>query len=301
MKFYHTIILFFLLSIVSARVDCFSLIPTDRHHHQQSLIRLGLFSFGGSGENASVPSTTSARDKAAIESCKKAIERPRNADFPLIELEFPVLAALNKLGDGSLRSAMEAEDANLSFVGKLTKGISVPFPLSFGGSKVSIALSSSASNSFKAKAAKITKGTTILSASSPSLAEDVGSGGICIFVSPTSRGDYNSAQQLARSGTAKAVVIVNAFAKDPRSIPGDATMAYFLKPLTYNSQVAGYLIRSYPSNWTVLDATSKAVLGTFSDGEILVQGTNTPDLRASGRIVQKSVDERAIAARNSNK
>ena len=74
-------------------------------------------------------------------------------------------------------------------------------------------------------------------------------------------------------------------------------MAYYSKPLTYNSQVAGFLIRSYPSLWTVLDAQSKAVLGSFTDGEILVDKTNTPDLRESGRLVQKSVDERAIQAR----
>ena len=74
-------------------------------------------------------------------------------------------------------------------------------------------------------------------------------------------------------------------------------MGYFLKPLTYNSQVAGFLIRSYPSDWTVLDAVSKEVLGTFSDDEIRVRNTNTPDLRASGKLVQSSVDQRAIRAR----
>ena len=74
-------------------------------------------------------------------------------------------------------------------------------------------------------------------------------------------------------------------------------MGYFQKPLTYNSQVAGFLIRSYPSLWTVLDAQTKAVLGSFTDEQILVEGTNTPDLRESGRLVQKSVDERAIKAR----
>ena len=74
-------------------------------------------------------------------------------------------------------------------------------------------------------------------------------------------------------------------------------MAYYNKPLTYNSQVAGFFIRSYPSLWTVLDAQSKAVLGSFTDSEILVDKTNTPDLRESGRLVQKSVDERAIQAR----
>jgi hypothetical protein len=74
-------------------------------------------------------------------------------------------------------------------------------------------------------------------------------------------------------------------------------MAYFLKPLTYNSQVAGFLVRSYPSQWTVLDAQS-AVLGTFSDDQILVPKTNTPDLRASVKLVQKSADEKAIRARS---
>ena len=65
-------------------------------------------------------------------------------------------------------------------------------------------------------------------------------------------------------------------------------MAYYLKPLTYNSRVAGYLIRTYPTPWTVIDSMSKDVLATFSDAEILVKGTNTPDLRESVRIVQKN-------------
>ena len=72
-------------------------------------------------------------------------------------------------------------------------------------------------------------------------------------------------------------------------------MAYYVKPL---SEVAGYLIRKYPSPWTVLDARSKAILGSFDDGEILVEGTNTSDLRGSGRLVQRSVDEWAIRARS---
>ena len=74
-------------------------------------------------------------------------------------------------------------------------------------------------------------------------------------------------------------------------------MAYFLKPLTYNSQVAGYLVRAYPSDWATVDATSKQVLKTFSEDQILVRGTLTPDLREPGKLVQKSVDERAIKAR----
>lgn len=292
-----------LVAILLALTSANAFVPVLPTHSSAALpsssLKIGNFfnfgSGGSGGKAASIPTSTDARDKAAIESCKQAIERPRNKDCPLIELEFPALAALNKLGDGSLRSAIEAEDANLAFVGKLARGISSPF----GSTKVSIVLSASATNSFRAKATKSCKGLPVLSASSPSLEEDLA--GVAVFVSPASRGDYTTAQQLARSGAAKAVVVVNAFAKDPRSIPGDATMAYFLKPLTYNSQVAGFLVRSYPSDWTVLDASTKEVLGTFSDQEILVPKTNTPDLRASGKMVQKSVDERAIANRNNNR
>ena len=74
-------------------------------------------------------------------------------------------------------------------------------------------------------------------------------------------------------------------------------MAYYQKPLTYNSQVVGYLMRQYPNDWATIDLVSKEVLGSFSDKEILVPGTNTPDLRESGKLVQRSVDQRAIAAR----
>ena len=74
-------------------------------------------------------------------------------------------------------------------------------------------------------------------------------------------------------------------------------MAYYLKPLTYNSQVVGYLARQYPSDWAVIDSLSKELLETYRDSQILYQSTNTPDLRAPGKLIQKFVDERAIAAR----
>lgn len=119
--------------------------------------------------------------------------------------------------------------------------------------------------------------------------------GTCVFLTPSSKADYQAARKLGEGGCP--TVIVNGLFKDQKSVPESATMAYFLKPLTYNSQVAGFLVRSYPSPWTVVDAQS-AVLGTFTDGEILVPRTNTPDLRASVRLVQKSADEKAIRARS---
>jgi hypothetical protein len=118
---------------------------------------------------------------------------------------------------------------------------------------------------------------------------------IYIAITPSSRSEYKSIETLARTGIT--TVLINGFAKDQKSVPGDATMAYFLKPLTYNSQVAGYLIREYPGVWTALDAITREELGKFSDKDILFGKSNTPDLRGSVRLVQKSVDERAIRAR----
>lgn len=85
--------------------------------------------------------------------------------------------------------------------------------------------------------------------------------------------------------------------KTDKSVPDVATMAYFLKPLTYNSQIAGYLIRAWPGKWTTIDSQSKQIVLELDDKNILVRGTNTPDLRNSVKAIQKSFDDRAIRAR----
>mmetsp|Transcript_60441 Transcript_60441/g.69461 ORF Transcript_60441/g.69461 Transcript_60441/m.69461 type:complete len:188 (+) Transcript_60441:1-564(+) len=176
--------------------------------------------------------------------------------------------------------------------------------------QICLVLSSSATNSIRSKAENIVQGeskVTVVDASSSSLSltdnsDNKNDGIVYIFVSPSSRKDYMTAQQLAqqqqpKSTAVHSVIIVNGFAKNPDSVSGFATKSFYYKPLTYNSQLAGYVIRSYPSLWTVLDATTQQVLQTYTDEEILFLNSNTPDLRSSTRLVQKSVDARAIAAR----
>ena len=201
------------------------------------------------------------------------------------------------------------EDANLAFVTKLVKSLQNPLAAFFGGrAKVYLVLSTSASNSLLNKVQTNMKkiggggGATTVIAVRDGMPDNVVASSesgdkstVFVFLTPCSQRDYQTARNLA--GRKRPTVIVNGSFKDQKSIPPDATMAYFLKPLTYNSQVAGYLMRSYPSLWTVLDSQSKAVLGAFTDAQILVDRTNTPDLRESGRLVQMSVDERAIRAR----
>jgi hypothetical protein len=177
---------------------------TQRHPTQ-----VALFNFGGaaSGGTAKIPSSTNDRDNQAIAAVKAAIQNPRDPRNPLIECEFPALVALNKLGDGSLRSTLEAEDANVAFASKLVKGIA---PAPFLGPNVALVVSSSASNSFLKKAQKV-KGATLFSLRDgiPEVTKE----DVCIFLTPSSRNDYQAAKSLAESCAAKAVVVVNGFAK----------------------------------------------------------------------------------------
>lgn len=55
---------------------------------------------------------TTKRDNQAIAAVKAAIGKPKTRDFPLIECEFPPLVALNKMGDGSMRSANEVDQVS---------------------------------------------------------------------------------------------------------------------------------------------------------------------------------------------
>mmetsp|Transcript_22524 Transcript_22524/g.34038 ORF Transcript_22524/g.34038 Transcript_22524/m.34038 type:complete len:292 (+) Transcript_22524:64-939(+) len=258
-------------------------IPTK--YRLSTTTNLNLFGGGGS---AKIPSSASDRDSIAFNAIKNAINKPKTQGFGLVECEFPPLAALNKLGDGSLRSANEVDTANLKFSQSLISFISLPFI----GPKVWLLTSTAASSGFQ-KAAKSSKSYTFHSLRDGKPA--VASADVCILVGPSARNDYLLAQELTTE--CKAVVLVNGYAKDQKSVPARATMAYYLKPLTYNSQVVGYLTRAYPGAWTTIDAVTNKILKSVDDSQILVKGTNTPDLRESGRLVQKSVDERAIQAR----
>ncbi len=87
-----------------------------------------------------------------------------------------------------------------------------------------LAISSSASNSFWNKARKVRGGATFVSlkegrlpsfeaSSSSSSSSSKEEEEVWIFVTPSSPKDFQAAKSLAASGTVKAVVIVNAFAK----------------------------------------------------------------------------------------
>ena len=232
--------------------------------------------FFPSGSAPRIPTTNAVRDQQAIDSIKKAIQDGKK----LIECEFPPLSQLNKLGDGSRQSMQLVQDANMKFANKLAKSVAFP-PLI--GPTVCLMTSNSAGRLPSVYSLRDGPPTFLTP-------KDV-----AILVEPTSPLDYKTAQTLTCP-----VIIINGIAKTRDSVPRSSSstvMAYYCKPLTYNSMIAGYLLRSYPSDWTVV--TTKKTLGTFTDDEILVSGTNTPDLRGSVRMVQKATDEETISRRRS--
>ena len=163
--------------------------------------------FGNGSSKIDIPSTSAARDTQAILAVKAALN-PSSKASSLIECEFPVLEQLNKLGDGSLRSAKDAENANLAFTTKLVKGIK---PLPFIGPPVRLVTSSAASKSFSVSASKVASSLGVkyfsLREGTPS---DVTSDEVVIFLNPSSSSDYSAAQKLSNTATS---IILNGFAK----------------------------------------------------------------------------------------
>ena len=170
-----------------------------------SLQRIDGFFGGLASPVPKIPTSPNGRDRDAIAAIKASISSPKTAGFPLIECEFPPLESLNKLGDGSLRSANKVEQANLQFCSKLLGSIS---PLPFGGPTTFLLMSSAASNNFLQKA-KSSVGGNVCSLRDGIPAAKANS--VYVLLSPSSRTDYQAAQTLASDGNP--VVIVNGFAK----------------------------------------------------------------------------------------
>lgn len=101
------------LLIASSNVQSFSIrqsrcTPKNKvvKPNHQNVLSMTMFDFASSnGSNAKIPVSIKDRDDQAISGIKSAIKK-----YKLVECEFPPLGSLNKLGDGSLRSALEVEE-----------------------------------------------------------------------------------------------------------------------------------------------------------------------------------------------
>ncbi|GMH49985.1 hypothetical protein TrRE_jg2798 [Triparma retinervis] len=177
---------------------------------------------------------------------------------------------MNRAGSGSLSDAKKLDKAQGIFVKSLKTKISLPF-LGLG------------------------KHTTVHSFAT-SLPFPPDDGSILLCVSPSQPSHYQAC--ISRS-THSPTLIINGLFKTNKSVP-TATSLYYLKPLTHNSQISGYLLRSYPDPYQVLDPQGRVLKTYVSEEEVLVRGTNTPDLREAVKICSLEADRRAIEARNNS-
>ena len=142
-------------------------------------------------------------DNQAIQAVQAAVSKPKTSGFALIECEFPALAALNKLGDGSLQSAQQVDAANLAFGAKLARALSPPLI----GPQATLLTSASATRQFVRSANKAYSRVHELSAGVPDIS---GKSQIFVLVAPSGR-DYAVAKQMTEAGAT--VVLVNGFFK----------------------------------------------------------------------------------------
>ena len=103
-----------------------------------------------------------------------------------------------------------SSQANLAFCAKLVQSLS---PLPFMGPKTRLLMNASTTGNLMAKAKKVAKSATSIHTLRDGIPDEIQKGDVCVLVSPSSRQDYQAAQQIASSGVAKAIVIVNCVAK----------------------------------------------------------------------------------------
>lgn len=150
-------------------------------------------------------------DGQAISSIQTAIQSPRTPSFPLIECEFPPILSLNKLGDGSIRSSIDVDNANIEFCTKLVRSLA---PIEPWGHKVWLLTSSAATSNFNQKVKSQLKnnfGPTIGIHSLKDGLPMFKSRDRCVLVSPCVSNDYAFAKQLAMNGIS--IVLVNGLSK----------------------------------------------------------------------------------------
>jgi hypothetical protein len=152
-------------------------------------------------------------DRQAIAAIQAAILSP--SSYPLIECEFPPLQALNKLGDGSFKSANMVDNANLQFCSKLVNSIVPPFSFPTTRPKSYLLTSSTATSTFVQTARTVLpKSCAVMPMSASTISELLAvpnKPDLCVLVAPSVTQEYAAAHALASRGLT--VVLVNGLAK----------------------------------------------------------------------------------------
>jgi len=234
---------------------------------QHPLQQGGGFFGGGKGATAKLPKSYDEIHAQAIAS----IEASLAGGYRAVEVEFPAIASVNKQSDGSASSQAMVRKANVVFVAKVAAALSAG-----GRCERVFLLAGDRATLQELSRAGLPQSTVlgVLQDGAPS----AGARDVILVATPAETRQWAGALLLSRQSP---VVVLNGACNNGYK---GFEMAYYLKPMTFNSQVNGYVTRQLPGAWMVLSGTDGSRVAmdvTF----VQTPDSFRPDLQAISRAL----------------
>ncbi|CBJ27451.1 conserved unknown protein [Ectocarpus siliculosus] len=240
-----------------------------RRQHQRETVRC-FFSFGG-GAKKGPPANYDAIAAQAIAAVQAGLKSGEKA----MEVEFPPLASLNKINDGSAKNRRLARENTLSFAKKLVGAI--------GKSKKAYVVC--CQPGAKADFGIGVRGAADVRDINAKNLPPAKAGDVVVVVTPADQGQWKLAKKMAETTT---VVIVN----------GVFVNGYVpFEPVYYFKPISGWgsVVRQYPGPFTAYLANSNKVVPC--DAGLVKQGDiRRPDLRSAANALSAAFREQQGAA-----
>lgn len=200
------------------------------------------FSFGGAKAKSGVPGNYDEVHSQAI----AAVESGLQGGLRRLEVDFPPLGALNKMGDGSAKGRQLMLTNNCIFIVKLVSALS--------RSRKVLVLTCEPGQINELRKLIPTSGTSKIElASLPNgvklNAENFTQKGVVIVFSPADSDQWRTASKI---GSLVPTIVVNGLFNNGYA---DFTPTYYFKPISG----WGYLIKKHPENWIVYSSSGAKI------------------------------------------
>ncbi|CAM9498462.1 unnamed protein product [Chrysoparadoxa australica] len=202
-----------------------------------------------------------------------AVQAGLSKGLDRLEVEFPPLASLNKMGDGSAKNRGLMLKSNCDFVKKLAGSLALTRKVWL------IACDASGLQELQRLSVTALPGRIEVSSLRDA---DVCRGDVAVVLAPADVEQWKQAKRLSTEAGAKVVICNGLFNA------GYSTFetAYYFKPISS----WGYLLRQYPQDWTAYVAGSNAVASCKV--EVLQQGSiKRPNLAKVAMLLQSEYNK----------
>uniref|UniRef100_A0A7S2XUE4 DUF1995 domain-containing protein n=1 Tax=Fibrocapsa japonica TaxID=94617 RepID=A0A7S2XUE4_9STRA len=271
----RSLVVFTILCIYSSSAFSTNKLVGQHGMQTRTSTSLNFFGMGGGGSagaKTGVPTSYEEVHKQAVAAVGAAIKKGEKK----MEVEFPPLAALNKLGDGSAKSAKMIKEANAEFAKKLVTS------LTSSRSKVWVVCCEPGYKKMLEEAIGTqNKKVEVVPLSSRNL-PDASPKDVLIFLTP---GDDSQWKIAAKLGETAPVVVVNGLFNNGY---GALEPVYYLKPFSG----WGYLMRQFPNDFTVYLTGEKKPLD-LKVTMMEMGNLRRPDSTVVGKVLQSEFMNRA--------